>query len=87
MLDLVGAGIAMLGFGGARRKDEVHTTSSARRSIGEFFGLIFEGLATVGFFTSAAIVSAYGKFLLGGALTFFGVLMFLRFKRGRVSKR
>jgi hypothetical protein len=70
----------------SRHKDERRKTNDAKRGVGEFFGLIFEGLAAVGFFSAAAVVSAYGKFLLGGVLAFFGALMFLRFKRGRVNK-
>lgn len=36
----------------------------------------------VGLFTGATVVSVYGKFLLGGILAFFGLLVFARFKRG-----
>jgi hypothetical protein len=53
----------------------------------EFFGLVLEGLAALGLISGAAVVSIYGKFLLGGLLAFFGILMLARFKRGRVKHK
>jgi hypothetical protein len=60
---------------------------SPKRGIShDLFGMVFEGLTALGLLSGAAVVAAMGKFLLGGVLAFFGVLMFLRFKRGRMNK-
>jgi hypothetical protein len=62
-------------------------SASPKRGIPhDLFGALFEGLAAFGLFSGAAVVAAMGKFFLGGVFAFFGVLMFLRFKRGRVNK-
>jgi hypothetical protein len=61
--------------------------ASPKRGIpNDLFGALLEGLAAFGLFSGAAVVAAIGKFFLAGMLAFFGVLMFLRFKRGRVNK-
>ena len=53
----------------------------------ERVGVILDALTMVGLFTRATVVSVYGKFLLGGILAFFGLLVFARFKRGRVKSQ
>ena len=53
----------------------------------EFIGILLEALSMIGLLSGAAIVSIYGKFLLGGVLGFFGLLMLARLKRGRVKPK
>lgn len=74
MLGLVGAGL-------------VFKERLAKYRKFESLGVFLDALSVLGLFTCAAIVSVYGKFLLGGVLAFFGLLMLARFKRGRVRSK
>ena len=51
----------------------------------ESIGVFLDVLSMLGLFTGAVIVSVFGKFLLGAVLALFGLLVFARFKRGRVK--
>ena len=77
MLDLVGAGVTLH----PKQKQKVRNSAP--------FGLevVLQGLLAAVFGTGAAFVTAIGQFLLGGVLAGLAVLMFLRFKRGRVNSK
>ncbi len=53
---------------------------------GELFGLVYQGLLGGGLISGAAVVAFMGKLFVASILAFFGVLVLLRLKRGRVSK-
>jgi hypothetical protein len=53
---------------------------------GELFGLVYQSLLGFGLVSGAAVVAFMGKLFAAGILAFFGLLVLLRLKRGRVRK-
>jgi len=53
----------------------------------EFFGSLLEGAIYCGLISGAAVVAFFGKFYLSLVLLVVALLVFLRFKRGRVNSK
>ena len=52
-----------------------------------WFGVLLQGASVIGLISGAGVFAFMGKFLLGGVLALFGLLMFARMKRGRVNRK
>jgi hypothetical protein len=64
-----------------------HNKSLGRFSaLAETLGGLVDSCIRLGLISGAGIAVAFGQFLLGGILAALALGMFLRFKRGRISR-